>query len=398
VTVANRILGGGATGRLFLNLREEKGWTYGAYSTFTREPDMGYFRATANVRSEVTDSALTEMLAELGRIVEEPVATDELEDAKSYLVGNFPTTIETPSQIAGEIGRAKLLGLDKKHLETYRNEIAKVTGADVQRVMQAHLHPDRLAIVAVGDAGEVKEKIDPIAAVALYDIEGNPMTMDELEVQGIDFDYDTSALRDVKAVYSVSVQDAMKIGDMETSLTRGADGFKADMQLKGMITMEEHVSFGAEDFEPLAYTYEMSAMGQMMKAQYTFEGRKATGTIEGGPDQKDGPKAVDVELVDGALLSACVEYVIATLPLGETRSYKFPTLDVQSGNLENVSITVEGEEELMVPAGSFATYKLRIKTGDGEQTLFVQKASPHFVIKQEIPAQRVSIVLQSIEM
>jgi predicted Zn-dependent peptidase len=398
VAVGNRILGGGATGRLFLNLREEKGWTYGAYSTFSRAVDVGYFRATANVRSEVTDSALTEMLVELERVVDEPVATDELDDAKSYLVGNFPTTIETPSQIASEIGRAKLLGLDKKHLENYRSPIAKVTVEDVQGVMQAHLHPDRLAIVAVGDAGEVKEKIDPIAAVALYDIEGNPMTMDELAVQGIDFDYDTSALRDVKAVYSVSVQDAMKLGDMETQLKRTEDGFQADMQLTGMISMEEHVTFGSEAFEPLAYQYEMSAMGQTMKAHYTFEGRKATGTIEGGREQTEGPKDVEVELVDGALLSACVEFVIATLPLGETRSYKFPTLDVQSGSLQNVTVTVEGEEDLMVPAGSFATYKVRLKTADGEQLLFVQKDSPHVVIKQEIPAQRLSIVLESIEM
>jgi zinc protease len=95
VTVANKVLGGGATGRLFLNIREDKGWTYGAYSQFTKPVDVGYFRATANVRTEVSDSALVEMLGEFERIVEEPVTEEELDDAKSYLIGNFPTTIET---------------------------------------------------------------------------------------------------------------------------------------------------------------------------------------------------------------------------------------------------------------------------------------------------------------
>ncbi|MDH5627300.1 MAG: insulinase family protein, partial [Candidatus Krumholzibacteria bacterium] len=178
VTVANRVLGGGASGRLFMNIREDKGWTYGAYSNWTKPLDAGYFRATANVRTEVTDSSLTEMLAEITRIVDQPVDADELESAKSYLVGNFPTTIETPSQIAAQIGQVKLLGLDKSYLENYRKYIATVTAADAQAAMQKHLHPDRLAVVLVGDATEIKDKVEPIASVALYDIEGNAISLD----------------------------------------------------------------------------------------------------------------------------------------------------------------------------------------------------------------------------
>ena len=219
VTVANRILGDGATGRLFMTLREEKGWTYGAYSDFTKSVDVGYFRATADVRTEVSDSALTEMLHQIKLMVNEPVSDEELADAQSYLIGNFPTTIETPSQIASQIGQVKLLGLDKKHLEDYRKKIAKVTVADVQGAMQSHLHPDRLAIVAVGDAVEVRESLDPIASVALYDIEGNYLSPDELSVQGIDFAFDSSPLKDHNAVYSVKVQDQIELGDMATSFT-----------------------------------------------------------------------------------------------------------------------------------------------------------------------------------
>ncbi len=314
VTVLNRILGGGATGRLFMHLREDKGWTYGAYSSFSKSVDTGFFRATANVRSEVTDSALTALLAEIETITTEPVSDDELNDARSYLVGNFPTTIETPGQIAGQIVQMKMLGLDKKYLETYRDRIAKVTKDDVLQAAKAHIHPDRLAIIAVGDATVIKDKIAPIASVALYDIEGNAMSEAELAVTGTDFEFDSSVLKDLKAVYSVKVQDMMELGDMETSLTRGDGRFESTSKITGMISMEESASFASDDFAPLAYRFEMSAMGQQMSADYTFEGGRAKGKVTGG---QKGPKDVDVELVKGTLLGASIEYLVGALPLEE---------------------------------------------------------------------------------
>ena len=297
VTVANRVLGGGASGRLFMNIREDKGWTYGAYSNWTKPVDAGFFRATANCRTEVTDSTLTEMLAEVRRIADEPVGTEELNSAKSYLVGNFPTTIETPSQIAAQIGQVKLLGLDKSYLENYRKDIAKVTVADAQAAMKKHLHPDRLAIVLVGDAVAIKDKVAPIASVALYDIEGNPLSLDDLAVQGTDFDYDTSSLKNTTATYAVKYQE-MNLGDMNVSLQKKGADFASSSTITGMIAMKEEMTFGG-DFEPKSYSFSMAAGPQNMSAQLMFSNGKATGRVEGG---KDGGKDVDVVLVEGAIL------------------------------------------------------------------------------------------------
>jgi zinc protease len=200
VQVANRILGGGSTGRLFMSAkrggRED-------FSGWSKPMDVGTFNASANCRTEVTDSALTELLAQVTRIVDQPVSEADIASAKSYLVGNFPTTIETPSQIAAQIGQVKLLGLDKSYLENYRKQVAQVTVAQTQAAMKKHLHPDQLAIVLVGDATAIAEKVAPIASVALYDIEGNAITMDELAVQGTDFDFDTSSLKNASATYAV---------------------------------------------------------------------------------------------------------------------------------------------------------------------------------------------------
>jgi len=394
INVANRILGGGATGRLFMDLREDKGWTYGAYSNFSQRVDVGYFRATANVRTEVTDSALTEILTLVDDMVEKPVSQKELDDAKSYLIGNFPTTIETPSQIAGEIGRVKMLGLDESYLEDYRKKIAKVTVADVQETMQKYMHPDRMAMIVVGDANEVMDKIEPIASVNLYDIEGNEMSRDELAVQGTDYAYDTSSLKGWKATYSVKIQDAMELGDMNVDFKRKGDQFEAQAAIDGMIKLDESTAFG-NSFEPMGYSFHMNAGPQVMKAEYMFEGNKAMGSVEGGPG---GPKEYEVEMVQGTVMAGAIEYVIATLPLGETKEYRFPVLDAQSGAMENYRIEVVGEEDILVPAGSFATYKVKIKRSEGDLLMYCMKDAPHVVVMQEIPSQQLKFELKNVEM
>jgi predicted Zn-dependent peptidase len=392
VTVANKVLGGGATGRLFLNIREDKGWTYGAYSQFTKPVDVGYFRATANVRTEVTDSAMVEMIGEFERIVAEPVTQEELDDAKSYLIGNFPTTIETPNQIAGQISQVMMLGLGKKYLEGYRKEIAKVEVADAQAAMQTYMHPDRMALVLVGDANEVIDRVEPIAAVALYDIEGNEMTRDELAIQPSDYDFDTSLIQDHEASYAVIVQE-MNLGDLAVTVKRtGDEKIESTSEITGMISMNETLTVGAGNLEPMGYDFKMAAGPQQISVNYTFDGGSAKGKIEGMPE---GPKDVDLPLVAGTLLDGSLDLVITTLPLEVGKTFQFPFLDSQSGSLQSYKIEVLGEEELMVSAGSFSVFKVKVKQPDGDIVMYCHKEAPHYLVKQEMPAQGLTIELKS---
>jgi predicted Zn-dependent peptidase len=393
VAVGNRVLGGGATGRLFMDLREKHGWTYGTYSSFTKAKDRGLFLAEGSCRTEVTDSALTAMIDHVNRIAKEPVTDAELEGAKSYIVGNFPTTIETPSQIAAQIGQVKLLGLDKSWLENYRKQVAAVTKADVQTAMAKHIQPDKLAIVLVGDAGAIKDKVEPIASVAVYDIEGNTLSMDEVAVQGTDFDYDTSKLVNITSTYAVKYQE-MNLGDMNVKLEKKGKDFVASSAIAGMFTLNEEMKFGSE-FEPLAYTFSMAAGPQTAKADIAFADGVAKGHVEGG---KEGAKDINLTLVKGAILKSAVDVLISTLALETGKSFKFPVIDAQSGNLENITIEVTGEQDLMVAAGSYSTYKVRVKSGDGEQLMYVRKQAPHVLVKQEVPAQGLNIELKSIKM
>jgi predicted Zn-dependent peptidase len=182
--LANRVVGGGVDSRLFLILREAKGWTYGAYTRLVRRHDRGYFLARAAVRTAVTDSALAELLVQLRRIRNEPVPPAELDGAKGFLIGSFPREIETPQQIAAQVTSVKLLGLGEAYLREYRERLAAVTEAGVTRAARHTIHPDSSVIVVVGDGREVYQGLRAIAPVRLVDVDGQPLTVEELGGDG----------------------------------------------------------------------------------------------------------------------------------------------------------------------------------------------------------------------
>jgi zinc protease len=175
VQVLNMVLGASGDSRLEKVLRGEHGWTYGARSGYQRLLGGGDFRASTEVRTAVTDSALAETLVQLRRIRDEPVPQAELEQAKSSLVASFPNTMETASQAASRLAGTRLLGLPAEHLTQYAQRVAAVTAADVQRVARQYLHPDRAAIIVVGDAAQVLERLRAIAPVSVFDVEGKPL-------------------------------------------------------------------------------------------------------------------------------------------------------------------------------------------------------------------------------
>jgi hypothetical protein len=220
-----------------MNLRED-GWTYGCCNYTNR--DIGRFKATVDVRP-VTDSAVVELIGELKRIANEPVTDDELDNAKNYLIGIFPLTIETPNQIASQVVEARLLGLGKEYLETYRERIAAVTVKDVQEAMQKYLHPDNLAIILVGDATAIHDKVAKVAAVKVFDLEGNEVSLGALSVEPASYVYDTSVLKDVKSTYSLKMQ-TMDLGDLNVAIKRvksaDADVIEVSSSLVGMLSPE----------------------------------------------------------------------------------------------------------------------------------------------------------------
>ncbi|HMF57377.1 MAG TPA: pitrilysin family protein [Pyrinomonadaceae bacterium] len=172
--VMHQVLGAGASSRLFMNLREAKGYTYGAYSNLDARRSAGTFRESAEVRTPVTGASLKEFLYELDRIRSEPVPQEEIANAKAYLTGVFPIRIETQEGLIDQLVQMKMLDLPADFLQTYRERVNAVTAADIQRVARQYVQPDRVAVVIVGDAAAIMDQIKPYAQnIELYDTAGN---------------------------------------------------------------------------------------------------------------------------------------------------------------------------------------------------------------------------------
>jgi zinc protease len=172
LNVANHILGGGPAARLFLNLREEKGYTYGVYSSFTAVKYPGPWRAGGDVRTEVTAPAMTEFYKEFQRIRDEKVPDTELEEAKRAIVASFALSLESPSELLGYAIVRKIYGFAPDNWETYPAKIMAVTADDIQRVARKYINPDNLQVVAVGDISKIKSIMEKYGPVEVYDAEG----------------------------------------------------------------------------------------------------------------------------------------------------------------------------------------------------------------------------------
>jgi zinc protease len=173
VLVMNQILGAGASSRLFMNLREAKGYTYGAYSDFATKRLAGNFQTNAEVRTPVTGDSLKEFFYELNRVRNEKATEKELRDAKSFLTGVFPLRAETQEGLTNLLVSQQLFDLPANYLQTYRDKVNAVTLEDVERVAKKYISPDKIAIVIVGDAEEILKQVKPYAAkIDVLDTEG----------------------------------------------------------------------------------------------------------------------------------------------------------------------------------------------------------------------------------
>jgi zinc protease len=152
VNLAIRILGGEGSNRLHQVLRTERGLTYGAQANMDALKVSGDFEAETNTRSEATGEVLRLIVDEFWRLQRERVGERELADAKAYLTGSFPLTIETPDAIAMQVVNAVFYGLPLEELQNLRERVNAITVDDIQRVARAYLRPDRLSVVLVGNA------------------------------------------------------------------------------------------------------------------------------------------------------------------------------------------------------------------------------------------------------
>ena len=231
--VANRILGGGGAGRLFNNLREDKGWTYGSYSGISESyKTKGTVIAQAQVRNEVTDSAAVELLMELDKMKNSFVTDEELNSAKAKYTGNFVLSLENPSTIAGFARNIITQKLPEDYYNSFLENINNVTKEDVQKAANNYFLTDNTRVFITGKGSEILESIENIeyngkkVKVRYFDKYAN-----EIERPDYSIDSDISA-EDVinEYVKAIGGKDALaEVTSIEVKATSNIQGTVLEM-------------------------------------------------------------------------------------------------------------------------------------------------------------------------
>jgi zinc protease len=175
MAVMSKILGGGGSGRLFLELREKKGYTYGAYTSLLSYKEDGAFITNTEVRNEVVLAALDSVFEQFEKIRQEPVSEEELQHARQYLVGVFPLQNETASSIATLSLKQHLYALRDNYWDEYLKKISVAKMDDIQSMAQKYIRSDEMTIVLVGEANLLVDKAGSYGPVSVYDLDDNPV-------------------------------------------------------------------------------------------------------------------------------------------------------------------------------------------------------------------------------
>ncbi|HEY0544142.1 MAG TPA: pitrilysin family protein [Pyrinomonadaceae bacterium] len=270
------MLGGSFSPRVDQNLRENKGYTYGASTVLDTRRALGTFRATAEVRTPVTGASLKEFFYELDRIRTEPIPAQELQDNKAFLVGLLPIRIETQEGLTDQLVQSKMFNLPDDYLQTYREHINAVTATDVQRVAQKYLMTDKEAIIIVGDAAAIMDQVKPYAqTVEIYDSSGKRK---ELGITTMEIP-NTGVTANAAGAWDLTITGPSG-NTLPATLTIKQDGNKISGTVESQLGLTElkPTTINGNSFDA-AFTLNMG--GQTVDAQVsgTVEGDTMKGTI-----------------------------------------------------------------------------------------------------------------------
>jgi predicted Zn-dependent peptidase len=165
--VGTNILGGGANSRLFRDVRERDGFAYDAHSSYATNRDAAMFAAVTEVRNEVIEPAMKDVLDELNQMATKPVAAEELTNTKNYLAGLYLLRLETQAGLAAQLANMKALGLPNDYLETYTTRVRSVEPDQILAVARKYMAPDQAAIVVVGDASKIGDALKKFGEVTI---------------------------------------------------------------------------------------------------------------------------------------------------------------------------------------------------------------------------------------
>ncbi|AWX44175.1 hypothetical protein HME9304_01175 [Flagellimonas maritima] len=324
--LANRILGGGSQARLFKNLREDKGYTYGSYSSVR---DNKYspmrFSAYAEVRNVVTDSAVVQILGEIDNMITAPVSDEELKNAKAKYAGSFVMALEKPETIANYALNIETEDLPEDFYKTYLERIEAVTIADVQNAAQKYFSTDNARVVVTGKGSEVLENLEKVSfdgkklPVLYYDKYANKTEKPDYE----------AAIPEGITVDAILAKYIEAIGGKEKLEAVESYAMIAEAEMQGM-KLELEMKKTTKD----QFMQDIKVMGNSMQKQ-VLDGDKGYMVAQG--QRKDLSDEEIVKVKEESAAFPELNYLAAgniTLegvePVGDKKAYKLKITDAKS--------------------------------------------------------------------
>lgn len=380
--LANQILGGASDARLFSILREEKGWTYGAYSGVDKVRGLGAFTARAEVRTDVTDSALVELLSQVRRMGNQSVPRNEFERQQQTLTGRFPLTVETARQVASQVATARLLGLANDYVQTYRQRLAALTPEQVQAAARSGMRAEAALVVVVGDGLALRERLEKIAPVTLVDIEGEPIAAAAMEVRAVPLALNPASLRAGSDSFAVMVQ-GNNFGYQVTALEATAQGWRLrERSMLGPIIQQQTAVEFTREMRMLRTEQSGKFQGSDMRLNVRYINGKASGDgLTPGQNGMQEVRYADVAIPEGTVDDNLVASLLPFFNWQAGASIDVGVFSSGRGVVERRTFRVEGEESVTVPAGTFSAFRVSYTGGESPGTYWIESVAPHRVLK-----------------
>ncbi|MDH3290968.1 MAG: insulinase family protein [Gemmatimonadota bacterium] len=396
VEVANKVLGGGVDARLFMILREQKSWTYGAYSGVPTRKDGGYFQASAEVRTTVTDSALVELMGQIRRIRTEAIPDSEMAAAKGYLVGSYPLDIQTPQQIASQVASAILLDRGIDFVRTYGQKVDAVTPTQAMAAARRVFRPDSAVVVVVGDGQALYDKLRAIAPVTVIDVEGKPLAAENLTPKATALALNLDQVVSRRDSFAMVVQ-GNAMGSVVTETVRDGDDViiseLVSLAVMGM-RQESRATLAVGPIVMKTVDQTMDLRGQKAETHLVYAGGRVSGTAQTPqPTGEIETAEIDTEVLAGVLDDNVVQGLLPAFPLAEGAEFTVNVFRGGEGSVAPLTFKVAAVEDVTVPAGTFSVFRIEMTGGQQPATFYVTRDTPRRVVKMVPAGQPVSLEL-----
>lgn len=348
LSLLNTILGGGGLStRLNMNLREDKGYTYGAYSSMGSSRYSATFNANASVRNEVTDSAMVQFMYELNKISTELVSEEEFELAKNTAKGSFARSLESRGTVASFALNTEINDLPEDYYANYLKRVDAITREDLLEVAKKYVRPDKANIIVVGKADEVADKLKQFGEITYYDAEGNVIDVEAAKAAVASVDAQTIINKYLEAIGGVDkIKSIEDITTVSKATIQGQQISITQVQ-KGNIMSKQQVGMAGMVLQEMIFNNGEAVMKAQGQSQQIPPGPQLEALKEGAvifPEQYYGDLEYELTVKGIQKVQGKDAYEVSVkTPAGTTASQFF---DVESGLLVKQASAQGGSEIL----------------------------------------------------